>query len=512
MSGVVVCTECGNETEGEEQFCESCGTYLGWWGKRRDASAETVIAAEEEAGGTAAVVVVSPPGPGTDTASPVGVTAAERQAGGTAPGALASPRPPAKEAVRRPPRTLHQAWRRMTGALICTTCECPNPRSAHFCRTCGAVLVSTPPIVVTRWQRLRGRAALLTAGQHPGPTPDPRTVTASAVTLIAAEPRTDGPAPAAAALPRPPGKEAGRRPPRTLRQAWRREAGALICMTCTRPNPRSAHFCRTCGAVLVGTPPVVVTRWQRLRGRAALLAAGQRPGWTKLVAEGPRRIPRQAALIAAGAALVAVLVVVCAWLWASSVGDWAGRVAHSVRRDVYPYYDPIRPAARVRERPRRRNHRGRAAFDRDLTTYWVSPGTPKQHPPTGIGGYLVVRIKAASDLDRVAIFAGDPVGKELVPSRLRIRYFRWCPRNAAASYSSCKTTKRGHTTRKKGHRRSPWQPAGYDAIKLANKPGFQYRSLTGRDVGLVVITVTGVYDADSPGTAALTEVEFFRKR
>jgi hypothetical protein len=341
-------------------------------------------------------------------------------------------------------------------------------------------------------------------------------------------------APAPAAPLQKPGKEAVRRPPRTLRQAWARAVGGVICTACEQPNPRSAHFCRICGAVLVGTPPVVVTRWQRLVGRPASLAAGQRPGWTKVVAEGPRRIPRRAALIAGGVVLVVVLAVLCAWLWVTSVGDWAGRMADDVRRDVYPYYDPIRPA-KVSWNPKTLRHPGLNAFDRDLTTYWLSPATRKQKPATGIGGYLVAHFNPPADLDRVGIYAGDPVGKQLAPSKLRLGYFRWERGHPIANNNPnhpgrylarpdakgvfttpgrngklVRTTNDPHKARIRGAK-NHWVLVGSTGLTLANKPGFQKRSLNARDVGLVVITVKGVYDATSPGTAALTEVEFFRK-
>jgi hypothetical protein len=445
MSEVVIkCTECGNETTEGEQFCQSCHTYLGegWWGERRDASKEAALADEEytEAGGEAPVVVA----PTTSTAA---VTTE------AAPAVLGAPTTPA--------------------------------------------------------------------------------------TVVAGEPSTAAPANGGApradvVAPQPPGKEDVGRPPRALGQAWRRAAGDVICTNCRNQNPRGAKFCRTCGVVLVGTPPVTVTRWQRLRRHPAFLEAGQRPGWTQVVVEGPRRIPRRIAIIAAVVVVLAALAAGAAWLWATKVGHFGHRVAHDVRVDVYPYYTPVRPVS-VKWHPAAKLHPGTKAFDRDLTTYWKSPKRLKENPAAGVGGSLVARMQAPGvDLDRVGIFAGDPVGKQLVPSQLRVGFFKWdygAPkRNRNPRYPGkyrarphaqgvfvtrgrngklVKTTNDPHKARTRT--RKGWVLVDSTGIRLANKPGFQFFPLAEQGVGLVVITVKGVYDVTSPGTAALTEVEFFRK-
>ena len=345
---VVVCTECGNESDGDELFCDSCGTYLGWWGEKLEGSPQAVVEAEAQAEG--------------DTAT------------------------------------------------------------------------------------------------------------------------------ATAVMARAPGAEATRRPPKTMRQAWRSVPGEIICQACENPSPPSAHFCRTCGTVLVGTPPVEErSRWDRVVRRRRVLRAGERPGWTRLRSEGPRRIPKQLAILAGGTVAATAFAVLCVWLWAHSVGHWAGGVAHRVRLDVYPYYDPIRPANASGD-PQTKAHPGSAAFDRDLTTFWLSPSTNGQKPPTGIGGRLVANFRPATDIDRISIFAGDPTGAELVPSRLRVGFYRWS------------RTAKGH-----------WLLVDSTGISLANQPGYQTFPVTERGIGLAVITVKGVYAADSPGTAAITEIEFFKK-
>jgi hypothetical protein len=339
---VVVCTECGNETDTDEQFCESCGTYLAWWGERIDGSAETVAEGELQA-------------------------------------------------------------------------------------------------------------------------------------------ETNGGSAATALLSMPPGPEAVSRPPRTIRQAWKHNPGDIVCATCARPNPPGGHFCRACGGTLLGAPPLVIPRWRRIVRRTRTWRAGERPGWTRLKAGGPRRIPRRILLLV-GAALLAIgLIVACIWLWAVSVGGWARHVANTIRRDAYPYYEPLRPAS-VRGEPQTKQHPGRAAFDRDLTTFWAAPGR------NGIGGRLIVNLKPAADVARLGIFAGDPVGNELVPKDVRLAFFRWDA-----------TVKGG------------WVLMKTAGIRLDNKPGFQFFAQSAKGVGLVIITVRSVYAADTPGVASITEVEFFHK-
>ena len=468
MSGVVICKECGNESTRDEQFCEACGTYLGWWGEHVDTSAETIVAAEEQAEAVTQVAVASPPA------------------------SVQSTRP--------------TMWRRFSSRMSLT------PGSGGRSAAAGARLLLKA-----------GTVAVTPYGWH-----------------------GNGRAPVAAPSLQRPGKEAVRRPPRTLRQAWGRVVAGVICMSCKQMNPRGAHFCRNCGAVLVGTPPVVVTRWQSLTRRPAFLEAGQRPGWTKVVAEGPRRIPRRVAVIAGAVLLVLALVVFGAWLWARSVGNWTGRVAHNVRLDVYPYYTPIKPAKvsgipRPKKHPKTKigrdlkRHPVEDAFDRDLTTYWQAPPTLKQKPPTGIGAQLIVRIKPARNLDRVAIFAGDPAGEKLVPSRLQLGYKqsgprqerpleirrrgrdprickprcdhqRHLPRPAQARYRDEATAR---PLRMAPGQEGHWKLVGSDAITLANRPGYQRFKIRAGDVGLVRIAVKGVYDAEAPGTASITELEFF---
>jgi len=335
---------------------------------------------------------------------------------------------------------------------VCTDCGHENSDDARFCESCQGYLWAERDAAEKKQRVLAGQAV------------------ADA---------TDEEQPAAV----PPDQEF--EPPPPERPDFHEpEPGELICDQCGSGNRAIANFCRRCGSALVGAR--LATRpswWRRLVSRwRRTYAAGERRrkpragGRTTI-----QKVRRGVFHVSRALGILALLGIVSIGAWRGDVRGRVGDAYGSAKKTLFPRYDPVVPT-RVRATSRLRGHRGAAAFDKNLSTFWAEGA-----PGDGRREKLIARFDRVVHLARVGFILGDQTKpqnfvKRPVPHRIRLAYFD-----------------------RHGHR------LGAKVLYLAHRPEFQRFSVDVKNVTKVVMTIQSVFHSRVGHAAAITEVEFFEK-
>jgi hypothetical protein len=282
---------------------------------------------------------------------------------------------------------------------------------------------------------------------------------------------------------------------------------------CKALNPARLLFCWRCDTPMIqGEEAGEPWRWRRvLRLEKPPLRAGerQRPRGP-FISKDPRTLVR-AGLIVLGLLVVLGALVIGAIKGWDAADKHASRWFGSAREALFPRFDPMSPSSvnppRKKKDGKEIPHPAADAFDSNLSTYWQST-TPRQ-----VWDRIRVNFKpAAKEINEVAVFAGDPTAKTIVPRSLQMTFYRWEP-HPELHPDQCKVSR--HLP--------PFPPLREQGafcvtgiaqqFPLVNTPSEQrFSTGTQRDIGQVVITIRGVHRTDNPkAKAALTDIEFFNK-
>lgn len=262
----------------------------------------------------------------------------------------------------------------------------------------------------------------------------------------------------------------------------RLQPGDLICGACGEGNPPTRKFCSRCGESLRQAEVVARRWWQRLRftRRHRSLPAGRRPD-QKGAPRRPgamlktvwRRVYR---LIGALSVVGAVLYLAVPPL-RGVVNDTIAHPVSALQRAWNERFNvsfvPVRPVT-VNATAAAAGHPAPLAFDQLSNTYWAAPATPAQQPR------LQIRFGGPTTVERIIVTAGgaEDFVKLDRPKTLHLVYDK---------------------------KRS-------DTITLNDEAKPQTLTLDNAgEVTEVEIVVTDVYQAATPGTVAIAEIELFRR-
>jgi len=425
----------------------------------------------------------------------------------------------------------------VTSAAFGTCGDCNRLRKADaiFCE-CGALLDYSAPT--------EGRTNGTTVALAPAPKPTPASESESE-----SESEADRAGERSAESHEwPPARyEAPREHTKTEQPGFR----VRECPHCKALNPTQLLVCWHCNEPMIVFDEAEDARrrrwWRLYRRERAPLPAGEHER---------TRDPRgrkellQAGLITAGVLLLgAVLVIAAIKTWHPAYHN-STRLYNASRERLFPRFTPHHPSSvwppqsvtlKKGTTIKRKNgksfvlksnteitlkHPAADAFDRDLSTYWLSR-TPRQ-----VWDNLRINFKPAiGEFNDVVVFGGDPTAKTIVPKRLQMTFFRWEPHpdlvagpvEAVHRPGDPVVLRSGPPEECKAHspvRLPLLRPSrgqfcvlkdGIKVFELLNTPAGQRFSIgTQKDVAKIVITVRGTHRSTLPHAhAALTDIEFF---
>jgi hypothetical protein len=177
-------------------------------------------------------------------------------------------------------------------------------------------------------------------------------------------------------------------------------------------------------------------------------------------------------------ALIAFFVLVFVGPWHRSIRHSVSRGYHDVLNEVHTKYTPVHPisATATTSAP---GHPAALAIDGASNTSWQT-----QAPNDGVGQSLIIRLSAASDLDRIGFLNGDQDTPQAYLTQAR-------PQRIQLTISG---------------------PRPYTKdLTLKDTPSFQTFAVSVKGASSLTITVVSVYRSGQGVNAALTEVELFKK-
>ena len=266
--------------------------------------------------------------------------------------------------------------------------------------------------------------------------------------------------------------------------------GDLICGQCGVGNEPTRNFCRRCGATLVAAEVAAKPPWYRRifrrKPKAKPLAGTRNAGATGTASRhGPSAVTRgkyaflkfKSLKGKVGRIMVIVgilgVVVFSFGPGRDTVDDWY----HSVKRLVFPEYDPVRPVA-VSATSELDGHPAAAAIDQIKNSYWAEGAEGN-----GEGQGLVFDFEEPIDLAKVGFTSGASSKPEDFVTQPRIRELQLLFDDG--------TTK---------------------TVELADKADFQSFDVERSGVTQVQLQIISVYPSLEGHAASLAEIEFFIKR
>jgi len=279
-----------------------------------------------------------------------------------------------------------------------------------------------------------------------------------------------------------------------------------VCWSCTRPKESTA-----------AEPDDARRRrwWLFFREERHPLPAGQHEEPKEpLVSKDPRVLVRDGLIVAGVGLLLTVLVIAAVKSWHPVYRD-SRRLYNAGRERVFPLYTPHHPSSVWPPRLHRNKngkivelkHPAADAFDRNLSTYWLSL-TPRQ-----VWDTLRINFKpAVTEFNDVVIFAGDPTAKTIAPKTLQLAFYRWEPHPDNFPDECNVPLKRRPLTVRRPTRPEFCLIGNPLLIALLNTPAQQRFSIgTKKDVAQIVITVRGTHRSTlgKKARAAITDIEFF---
>jgi len=303
---------------------------------------------------------------------------------------------------------------------------------------------------------------------------------------------------------------------------------------CRAVNPERLILCWSCHLPLrKGDEVSEPWSWRRvLRLERPPLRAGQRKRpRLPFLSKDPRAIARSSAIVLGVLVVGAALVIgaIKGWQYGARHGPhWFS----AARERVFPRFRPHHPSSlfptryeavkpgeslkgaetiKVRKTVRGRKvtqtlivvpHPAVDAFDRNLSTYWQSTTSRRIWDRVRVTFNPPVK-----EFNDVAVFAGDPTAKTIVPRELQMTFYTWEP-HRPTSECTVPPVEPKNPRRKGGTLCVTGKPV---VFKLLNTPAEQRFSFgRRRDIGLIVITIRGTHHSDNPkAKAAITDIEFF---
>jgi hypothetical protein len=358
--------------------------------------------------------------------------------------------------------------------IVCTKCSFHNGAEDDFCGSCGEFLEFVG-------QRLAEPAKEETVKEEPAPVttietpevviPEPELVPVETRPPVSetATPVKETPVPVSepeqpAAIA--PQQLPSRRRPTAAPTAPSVRPGDLICGQCRQGNDQQRRFCRSCGASLVGSvvsTPVRLPWWKRLFQRKKKVhLAGDRP-------------MRRRSLV--GRILKAVLglaviggIIGLAGPWRSSVTD----TFKKAKKNVAPKFDPVNPA-KAEASSSLADHGPALAVDTGSNTWWAESAKGN-----GEGQRISVTFDKPVDLAKIGFAIGADGDQFLALPR---------PKDLHLS----------------------WQGGTHD-LTVRDKPEFQSYDLTANGVVRLDIEIRSVYPGQKGTSAAISDIQFFRRR
>jgi hypothetical protein len=428
---MIVCTQCGNHNQDDDEFCGSCGKFLEWVGEKiaePEPPPEPVV---EEEPPRAGIVERVRSAVGLDDHAETEAEAAEAEA--AARQAEEAEQAAEAEAARRQAEEAEQAEAARRQA------EAQEAEQAEAARRQAEAQEAEARRAKEDADR---RAAALLAKPKP-PTPAPPPVAAPSVPAPAPAPEHTMPEQTVPAAQQPvaqqPAVKKAPRPAPKKAAARDLKPGDLICGQCGVGNDPQRRFCRKCGASLAeavsaAKPPWWRRLFTRERGQRGQRGqpGGRRPGrGASKRARGAARTARSAGWRANRAAYMvrrALLILAVVGIGASlavpstrgAITDTASTWFDKAKLTLMPEFEIVNPvgADATSAAP---GHDAGLLIDGASNTYW-SEGVPGP----GIDQIITVRFAGPVDLDKIIITSGasgdDPFLSQPRPKVLHIVY------------------------------------------------------------------------------------------
>ena len=421
---MIVCTQCGNHNQDDDEFCGSCGKFLEWVGEKVDEPAPP-----------------PPPEPEVETADELERAVEDAAAAAAAEAEAQRRREAEAEAAaaaerRRAAAQAEAETEAQRRAEAQAEAEAQRRREEEHAAAAARAEAEEETARRAKEEADKKAAALLakpraqTPVQSPSPPPsevaaskaEPAETKASAQQPVAQQPVAQQPQHVTAPRPDPKKTDA----PRHVKP------GDLICGQCGEGNDAQRRFCRKCGNSLAEAVTAAKPSWWRrlfkrekrprgARGDRATRQRGRRAaGAARTAGWQANRLRYGVGRVLMLLALVGIVGAVALPGPRGAITDTASRWFRSAKYAVAPEYEAIN-AIGAEATSSVGDHDPGKLIDGASNTYWAEGAAGP-----GIGEIITIHFERPTDLDKVLITAGasgdDPFLSQPRPKSLHIVY------------------------------------------------------------------------------------------